>query len=67
MKTGYAEAHRRVRDAFAAAGIYPDLRVVFTGDVQVVDNVYDPDDEAMSALREAADAAFPVTDVTEPL
>jgi hypothetical protein len=36
-----------------------DMRVVFTGNVDVNETLYDPDDVILQALRDAADAEFP--------
>lgn len=41
------------------AGIASTMRVVFTGNVDVNETLYDPDDVILQALRDAADAEFP--------
>ena len=41
------------------AGIDPDMYVVFTGNVDVNETLYDPTDVILMALRDAADAEFP--------
>lgn len=41
------------------AGISSSMRVVFTGNVDVNETLYDPDDVILQALRDAADAEFP--------
>jgi hypothetical protein len=41
------------------AGISSAMRVVFTGNVDVNETLYDPDDVILQALRDAADAEFP--------
>ncbi|HSE45813.1 MAG TPA: hypothetical protein VLA89_10865, partial [Gemmatimonadales bacterium] len=41
------------------AQIASTMRVVFTGNVNVNETLYDPDDSILAALRDAADAEFP--------
>ena len=41
------------------AGIVSTMRVVFTGNVDVNETLYDPDDVILQAVRDAADAEFP--------
>jgi hypothetical protein len=41
------------------AGIASDMRVVFSGNVDVNETLYDPDDVVLQGVRDAADAEFP--------
>jgi hypothetical protein len=41
------------------AGIAADMAVIFEGNVEVCESLYDPDDDVLSAMRDAADAEFP--------
>jgi hypothetical protein len=41
------------------AGIDPDMAVIFEGNVEVCESLYDTDDDILSAERDAADAEFP--------
>jgi hypothetical protein len=41
------------------AGLAATMRVVFTGNVDVNETLYDPDDVILQAVRDAADAEFP--------
>jgi hypothetical protein len=43
----------------ADAGIASSMQVVFTGNVNVNETLYDPDDVVLQGLRDAADAEFP--------
>lgn len=49
----------RVIALLSDAGIVIDMRVVFTGNVDVNETLYDPDDVILQGLRDAADAEFP--------
>ena len=49
----------RIEDVLDDAGLDPDMYVVFSGNVDVNESLYDPDDNALQALRDAADAEFP--------
>lgn len=41
------------------AGLASTMRVVFTGNIDVNETLYDPDDVILQAVRDAADAEFP--------
>jgi hypothetical protein len=49
----------RIIHLLTDAGIASSMRVVFTGNVNVNETLYDPDDVVLQALRDAADAEFP--------
>lgn len=49
----------RVTELLDDAGLDPDMYVVFTGNVDVNETLYDPDDVILQGLRDAADAEFP--------
>jgi hypothetical protein len=49
----------RVTQLLADAGLPADFFRVFTGNVDVQDTPYDPDDEVVGAIRDALDAEFP--------
>lgn len=59
----YAPTAGSVQDRFLAilgnAGIDPDMYVVASGNVKVIGAKYDPDESALTALRDAADAELP--------
>jgi hypothetical protein len=49
----------RIIALLADAGLDTDMQVVFTGNVDVNETLYDPDDVILQAVRDAADAEFP--------
>jgi len=49
----------RIVSILTDAGIDTDMYVVFSGNVDVNETLYDPDDNALSAIRDASDAEFP--------
>lgn len=50
------EVNTRITEILTDAGIDPDMYVVFSGNVDVIETLYDPGDTAIVALRDAADA-----------
>lgn len=53
------EVDARIIQVLADLGIDPDMYVVFSGNVDVQESLYDPGDKALVALRDAGDAEFP--------
>jgi hypothetical protein len=49
----------RITALLTDAQLDPDMFIVFTGNVDVNETLYDPDDVILQALRDAADAEFP--------
>ena len=49
----------RMEDLFDDAGLASSMYVVFTGNVDVNETLYGPDDDILSAIRDASDAEFP--------
>lgn len=49
----------RIQKLLTDAGLASSMYVEFTGNVVVNETLYDPDDDILSALRDAADAEFP--------
>jgi len=49
----------RITDLLDDAGLDPDMYVVFSGNIDVIEGQYDPDDNILRAVREASDAEFP--------
>lgn len=49
----------RLDDLADDAGLAPSMYVHFSGNVDVHETLYDPDDDILSAMRDAADAEFP--------
>jgi hypothetical protein len=50
----------RLDDLASDAGLASSMYVHFTGNVNVHETVYDPDDDILGAMRDAADAEFPL-------
>jgi len=57
----YAEnpVDQRIEELGTDADLAADMLVVFSGNVDVHETLYDPDDDILSAMRDAADAEFP--------
>lgn len=49
----------RIQKLFDDAGLDPDMYVEFSGNVDVNETLYGPDDDILSAIRDASDAEFP--------
>ncbi len=49
----------RIEQLLLDAGIDPDMFVVFSGNVDVLETKYDPGDEFLTALKDAVDAELP--------
>lgn len=49
----------RIEQILLDAGLDEDMFVVFSGNVNVLESKYDPGDEYLAALKDAADAEFP--------
>ena len=49
----------RMEDLFVDAGLAASMFVVFTGNVDVNETLYGPDDDILTAIRDASDAEFP--------
>lgn len=54
-----AEVDDRIIGLLADAGWPPDLQVVFSGNVNVQETIYDPGYSFLAAIQDAADAEFP--------
>lgn len=54
--TGFQD---RVRAILDDCGLSADWRVVFTGNIDVLEGLYDPGDSPLTAIRDALDAEFP--------